>query len=282
MISSKALYNFYYEEGKINQSIINDLFGYMNWTDDMMENEEETLSMFIGLYEGLFLLDVSYKEIYRCFLSNKLDELIHTKYSLNKSKYYKNFCDKKIIIGKTFLNLNEKREELNHENIPEIYTQILPPYHYNVSYNTSTNTICQKSIGKLEENIAKKIEEYKSQDKRRKMEITDDYVCINDVKELLNKQDGKCYVCCDNVITREWVQKCYYQFTLDRIDNKLPHNRNNVLICCYYCNSRIYCESIGHKKDSKICQYGCHIIDRKVSRKRYDVLGWETLKLKLK
>ena len=170
-------------------------------------------------------MDVSYKEIYRCFIKNKLDDLIHIKYSINKNDYYKEFCDKQIQIGNTFANENNDCNE--HEN-PFIYSTIQPPYHY----NQSKTQVVENSLGSIDEIILNKINSYKKQDLLKGRNITSDYVTANDVKKLLFKQENKCYVCGDNVITEEWQPNCLYQFTLDRIDNQLPHNKYNVLICC--------------------------------------------------
>ena len=84
----------------------------------------------------------------------------------------------------------------------------------------------KSSIGSIDKVILHKIKHYKEKDKLKKRKITNDYVSIEDVKNLLIKQDNKCYVCYDNVITQEWFPECLYQFTLDRINNNLPHNLN--------------------------------------------------------
>lgn len=130
------------------------------------------------------------------------------------------------------------------------------------------------SIGSIDKVILRKIQRYKQEDKKYHRKITNDYVSIEDVKNLLIKQDNKCYVCRDNVMTKEWYPYCLYQFTLDRINNTLPHNRNNVLICCNYCNS------YSHLSD-KLCIRGCHTIKRNISRTRYDVPMKEIIDLLL-
>jgi hypothetical protein len=273
--SPKALYDYFEHDGELYLAIIFDLFGYGNWTTSMKENKEDTLSMFLGLFKGLYIMDVHYKEIYRCFLKNKLDDLIHIKYSLNKSGYYKEYCEKQIKIGNTFMieNKNEKEEEE-----PFIYSQIQPPYHY----NKLKHKITEKSLGDEDEIILHKINGYKIQDKDKGRNITSDYVTLNDVKKLLFKQEYKCYVCGDNVITEEWEAKCLYHFTLDRIDNKLPHNKNNVLICCQYCNC------YGWQKDNtdiclyKLCENKCHKIKRNITRTRDNVAKPEIEKLLIK
>jgi len=48
---------------------------------------------------------------------------------------------------------------------------------------------------------------------------------------------------------------CCYQFSIDRINNTLPHN-NNILIICYYCNYKHHKQFTQlHKK----CNAECHI-----------------------
>jgi len=276
MTSSKALYDYFEGNGNLIPSIIFDLFGYNNWTIDIKENKNDILTMFLGLYKGLYYMDVSYKEIYRCFLKNKLDDLIHIKYSINKSHYYIEFCEKKILIGNTFI-IDNIDEEINEQ--PYIYYTILPPYHYT---NLKNNDITKNSLLDNDEILLSKINAYKKQDIKRGKVITNDYVTINDVKKLLFKQENKCYVCGDNVITEEWGKNCLYQFTLDRIDNKLAHIKSNVLICCNYCNCYSWQNDNSDICLYKLCQYKCHKIKRNITRTRDNISKEEIKKLLLK
>lgn len=77
---------------------------------------------------------------------------------------------------------------------------------------------------------------------------------INDILDLLKNQDGKCYVCNEKVIINS-NDFCCYQYSIDRIDNCNPHDSDNILISCYYCNCRIH-KDFGQK--DKICNSGCH------------------------
>ena len=278
MTSPKALYDYFEHDGELHPSIIIDLFGYKNWTILMKENRDDTITMFLGLYKGLYIFDVSYKEIYRCFLKNKLDELIHIKYSINKSDYYREFCENKTIIGNTFITEQSDDEEINEE--PFIYSHIQPPYHYNQS---NQKQITEKSLGDEDDIILHKIYGYKYQDKRSDRKITEEeYVSVNDVKKMLYKQENKCYVCGDNVITEQWRSNCLYQFTLDRIDNNLSHNKNNVLICCYYCNCYGYNNDDTDMCLYKLCENKCHTIKRNITRKRDYVPIEEITKILIK
>ena len=80
------------------------------------------------------------------------------------------------------------------------------------------------------------------------------------------------------------TSECMYQFTLDRIDNNLPHNRDNVLICCQYCNC--FGESDKRREVEhqvcKICPNKCHTIKRNIPRTRQDVSKIEIQILLLK
>jgi len=117
--TAELLYDHFDGKGApIGFPIVITLFGYVNWTEDMQENIDDTLVLFSGIFKGLYLMDVSSNEIHNAFLENKLDDLIHTKYKSYNSKilsynpkskrryasnYYRDFCEKKITIGKTFL-----------------------------------------------------------------------------------------------------------------------------------------------------------------------------------
>jgi hypothetical protein len=83
--------------------------------------------------------------------------------------------------------------------------------------------------------IAKKLNGYKSQDK--KFEIYSEYHCIkrDEVAHMLKECDYTCYYCKDKVLM-EYGKRDPKQWTLDRIDNTMGHNTNNVLISCLACN----------------------------------------------
>jgi transposase len=135
MTMVKSLYDYFEgTEKELQFSVIADLFGYINWTKEMNETKDDTIAMFLGLYKGLYMMNVSYQEIYRCFLENRLDELIHNKYSLEKSTYYEKFCEKNIKIGKTFVekyNTDKTVESQETNNNEPIICSIQPPYPYN-------------------------------------------------------------------------------------------------------------------------------------------------------
>lgn len=281
MTVAGKLYDYFDGKTPYHLAFECDLFGKFNWTINMQNNCNETITMFLGLYKGLYLMNVSCNEIHKCFLQNKLDILIHEKYKLRKSGYYKMFCENDIKIGDTCLHCDDSDDNNSDDNnsdndIPDIYTKIIPPYtsHTEIPCILNLDCIDDNNINKI---INKKISAYKAQDEKNKRDITsEEYVSAKDVKDLFVKQDYKCYICCDTVIIAEWQSKCLYQFTLDRINNKLPHLKNNILVSCYYCNcfgyidigDDIYTENICLYK---LCTNGCHTIKREKTRSKYDV-----------
>ena len=79
--------------------VIVDYFGLDNASNN------EHLSIILGLYQGMIKIKGMNKDIVeKAFKKNELDILIHDSYKIyGKSGYYKMFCKKKIIIGKTRL-----------------------------------------------------------------------------------------------------------------------------------------------------------------------------------
>ena len=60
------------------------------------EDEEEERIVF-GIYQGLVKFKgVDHDLLFNCFLSDRLDELVHAKYKHGKTGYYQKFCEKNI------------------------------------------------------------------------------------------------------------------------------------------------------------------------------------------
>ena len=76
-----------------------DYFGWENVSND------ENLSVILGLYQGMIKIKGMNKDIVeKAYKKNELDKLIHDSYKIyGTSGYYKMFCKKTIIIGKTRL-----------------------------------------------------------------------------------------------------------------------------------------------------------------------------------
>ena len=108
MSTAKSLYNIYNNGGYISNGILHDLFGINNWPDDVRNNKNkllDTITMYDGLYKGLWLMEVSVTEIENAQKKNELDKLIITKYTCSSSIYFNEYCTTDCKIGKTFYKL---------------------------------------------------------------------------------------------------------------------------------------------------------------------------------
>lgn len=91
-------------------------------------------------------------------------------------------------------------------------------------------------INLLKNHIKNKINCYKQQDINKNRFNKLDFVSLEGVYKLLIDSELKCCYCSDEVyILYEKVRE-RKQWTLDRINNDIGHNNNNLLICCLECN----------------------------------------------
>lgn len=85
-----------FDGGQITAAVMVDYFG------DNIGNDEN-MNTILGVYKGLSLKGITPEFLHKCFMANRLDELIHKKYTHQKSGYYKRFTDNNIVIGNTCL-----------------------------------------------------------------------------------------------------------------------------------------------------------------------------------
>jgi len=151
--------------------------------------------------------------------------------------------------------------------IPVEYRMVQPENRFTQLYNNAYDLYKPDILSA----ISSKISSYNKYDLNRFGIIGN--IKKEDIIVLLDKQQSRCYVCDDVVLTFNWKPNCLYQFSVDRIDNKLPHNRDNVLISCYYCNCIGYFTKLECSENTKykICENNCHCDKRQIQIKREDV-----------
>jgi len=93
----------------------------------------------------------------------------------------------------------------------------------------------------LTELIRKRIMQHIRNDKQHSRIFNDeDYITINDVLQLLKKQNNKCKFCHEEVNLKpehSMNSRDLDAFSIDRINNKKAHIRSNCAISCFYCNA---------------------------------------------
>jgi hypothetical protein len=132
-------------------------------------------------------------------------------------------------------------EDLAFETQLELLRQISESFVKTKENNAIKDTNDIKEITNKERqmiitHIKTKISSYKQQDILKKKFSTQDFVSYSDVIGLLTESNMKCYYCsCETYLLYEIVREMK-QWSLDRINNDIGHNKNNLVICCLECN----------------------------------------------
>ena len=88
----------------------------------------------------------------------------------------------------------------------------------------------------LNKEIERKIQGYRQQDVDKKVLDSEKIVKLLNVIQMLIESQLNCYYCKTQIFVLYEMSRENSQWTLDRIDNDLGHNIDNILICCLKCN----------------------------------------------
>jgi hypothetical protein len=94
--------------------------------------------------------------------------------------------------------------------------------------------VCQE----FRRQVCAKISGYKSQDMKKNLYDESKFVKFEDVLRLMANKKMMCFYCQKQALLFYEHVRDNYQWTLDRIDNKMGHNTDNVEIACLNCNLR--------------------------------------------
>lgn len=141
------------------------------------------------------------------------------------------------IIGKNnidkFKKKQSKREVIKEYNLNEIYftreKQLKCLHLFYFDIESSIHSIIQKEI-------KQKIQNYINQDKKNHFYDNQSFLSLDNILELLIISKLKCYYCRENIHLLYKNVREPFQWTLDRIDNTIGHNRENCVISCLKCN----------------------------------------------
>jgi hypothetical protein len=184
-------------------------------------------------------IDISFneKELNVCeILDNESSKKINingtnTRYVIKKATKQIKPPSKRVIIEKWNIDKSCFEYDIQFKMLQEIYEKI---FDSNILDPNFTVMISQ---------LERKIYSYKQQDIEK--EIYDENAFI-DIKTLIkNLLDCKlkCYYCkCDVFILYEMSRESK-QWTIDRIDNSLGHNKDNYVISCLKCNLKRRCKN---------------------------------------
>lgn len=128
--------------------------------------------------------------------------------------------DKKRVVSKTddWRNIDSNHRELDKQ------------YKFVEDTNTITDIVSKE--------LRKKISSYKSQDRRKYIYNDDEFIDFDFVINLFKETQLKCYYCEKEVFVIYDNVRESKQWTIERIDNRLGHNKNNSVMSCLDCNLR--------------------------------------------
>jgi hypothetical protein len=89
-------------------------------------------------------------------------------------------------------------------------------------------------------------------DNRHNRHIGNDYITLNHIKNLINEKN--CPYCGITMKFINFDDNDTEQFTINRLDDNLPHNNNNINICCLSCNIKRGIQ-LRTKQNSKKCKF---------------------------
>ena len=95
---------------------------------------------------------------------------------------------------------------------------------------------CFDGKKELQRELMNKLSNYKQQDKRKKRYNSESFIKLEELLEKLVVTKLKCNYCKDQCLLFYKNVREQKMWTLDRIDNNIGHNKDNVVISCLACN----------------------------------------------
>ena len=157
-------------------------------------------------------------------------------------------CEKEKKMRVETYNWGLSEEELSHPNQMSILNTILLTNNIINNDNVVKCEIKNKDTNKRDTNkkdknvsmfithIKTKISGYKQQDIIKKKLDENHFVELNEVIQLLHDSNLLCHYCSNDIYILYEIVREMKQWTLDRINNDIGHNKNNLVIACLECN----------------------------------------------
>jgi hypothetical protein len=143
------------------------------------------------------------------------------------NRYQINKLKKEKVEEKIRKSISKFTETFGQELIPPLDNQI------SLLYKKENN---KKEREILFSHLNSKISSYKQQDIDKQIYFPDSFISFDFLLETLLESELKCHYCSHSLYLLYAKVREKKQWTLDRIDNSLGHNIDNVVISCLECN----------------------------------------------
>jgi hypothetical protein len=105
-----------------------------------------------------------------------------------------------------------------------------------LEWNNQLKNIENEEYPLFQSEIKVKLNNYKSQDIKKNIYDTNLFILYDEVIDKIKESELKCYYCHDCIFILYEIVRENKQWTLDRINNDLGHNKENIVISCLECN----------------------------------------------
>ena len=140
-------------------------------------------------------------------------------------------------INKLKLRKEAQKWKLSEEVYERKFQLELLLYSVNNEDTSEEKNTKNEGIYKLmKQQLERKLSNYKQQDINKNMYDSINIINLEETQKKLIESNLLCYYCIKELLVLYEIVRENYQWTLDRIDNSLGHNKNNVLISCLQCN----------------------------------------------
>lgn len=133
---------------------------------------------------------------------------------------------------------NFTQEELIPEYQPNIVRDLYDYTHTNKTTPLGYESLDAKRIKFINQQINNKIRGYKTQDLKKNIYASADFITYTDVIDKLYECDDKCFYCKYPMLLLYENVRDPNQWTVERMDNKKGHIRGNFELSCLSCNIR--------------------------------------------
>jgi hypothetical protein len=166
-------------------------------------------------------------------MSEKKINIVGTTTRYQMKKVIKNGDDDDDIKSrKEIVNLNLSLDTFEWDQQYNIINEI-----YSSLKNSEVVATTPSNISKVIKNqISNKLSNYKQQDILKKLFDKDKIIQLEETIEKLKISNLKCHYCNENIYLLYKFVREMKQWSLDRIDNKIGHTCDNVIISCLQCN----------------------------------------------
>ena len=114
-------------------------------------------------------------------------------------------------------------------------------FNLNAISNNMESTVLN-ALNIISAELNKKISSYKQQDIIRKLLDTEKFIDLNTVITNLYECNLECYYCKDKMFLLYEIARELKQWSVDRINNDLGHNCDNIVMACLDCNLKRRCK----------------------------------------